>query len=385
MRILIGKVLYKTGLLNAVVRRIYRKGIWLDSLEKDTQFALLEDETPPDSQKTNAELFPAAFPFEHFKNIIAPNYKYGVQYGYILSSVSFFSSSGFCFYRNKLILDSVHYSPGGIIKLLKSVILKDPFLIFPFLFPSIFRLRKVNIACSLISGWSNYYHWITEQLPKLRAVDVHAQKHQTLPHIIIPNNPPHFMLETLDLLGYKDQILTIPSNKFRIGQFIIPTFPELTRSTAFWLKSQMLQSVGVTDLQNKQKIRIFVSRADAKQRRISNEDELFDLLKLYGFQRYQLSGMSVKDQVQLFSQASSVFSIHGAGLTNILWASACIVFEVLPPNERMGFHYARMSEVCNHKYIPLLGEVTDEKSNNLKIETSEVRKLMDEFFPLDHK
>lgn len=36
--------------------------------------------------------------------------------------------------------------------------------------------QTIDCACSLFSGWSNYYHWILEHLPKLRAIDYYKKK-----------------------------------------------------------------------------------------------------------------------------------------------------------------------------------------------------------------
>lgn len=70
------------------------------------------------------------------------------------------------------------------------------------------------------------------------------------------------------------------------------------------------------------KKRIFISRKDAIPRRqIVNEDELFSELKSVGFEVYELSSLSLDDQVALFKNAEIIVSPHGAGLANLLFCT----------------------------------------------------------------
>ncbi len=68
------------------------------------------------------------------------------------------------------------------------------------------------------------------------------------------------------------------------------------------------------------KKRIYVSRADAKIRRITNDKDVADLLKTkYGFEICSLSGVPFAEQVALFASAEIVVGAHGAGLANCLF------------------------------------------------------------------
>ncbi len=65
--------------------------------------------------------------------------------------------------------------------------------------------------------------------------------------------------------------------------------------------------------------RLFVSRADAKKRRLLNEDEIFARLEGFGFERVTAGNLSFADQVELFSEAQIAAGPHGAGLTNAMF------------------------------------------------------------------
>ncbi len=65
--------------------------------------------------------------------------------------------------------------------------------------------------------------------------------------------------------------------------------------------------------------RIYVSRNDARLRRVLNEDALLPELKARRFERVTLAGMPVARQVALFLNAEAVAGAHGAGLAHISW------------------------------------------------------------------
>jgi hypothetical protein len=67
--------------------------------------------------------------------------------------------------------------------------------------------------------------------------------------------------------------------------------------------------------------RIYISRNDARLRRVSNEDRIVPLLEARGFSRVILKGMPIAAQVRLFREAEAVAAPHGAGLAHTAWCS----------------------------------------------------------------
>jgi Glycosyltransferase 61 len=65
--------------------------------------------------------------------------------------------------------------------------------------------------------------------------------------------------------------------------------------------------------------RLYISRNDARLRRVSNEDGLLPLLEERGFQRLTLRGLPIARQVQLFRRAEAIVAPHGAGLAHSAW------------------------------------------------------------------
>jgi len=65
--------------------------------------------------------------------------------------------------------------------------------------------------------------------------------------------------------------------------------------------------------------RIYISRNDARLRRVRNEDRIVSMLEERGFQRVTLKGLPMARQVQFFRQAEAIIGPHGAGLAHTAW------------------------------------------------------------------
>lgn len=82
------------------------------------------------------------------------------------------------------------------------------------------------------------------------------------------------------------------------------------------------------------KRRLYVTRSDAKKRRIANEAELLPLLAKRGFEIVAPGKLSFREQVARFMWTDAVVGPHGAGLTNILFSpKASRVLEIFPANK----------------------------------------------------
>jgi capsular polysaccharide biosynthesis protein len=65
---------------------------------------------------------------------------------------------------------------------------------------------------------------------------------------------------------------------------------------------------------------------------VVNEPELEETLKDFGFHKVYLEDLSFLQQVALFQNASAIFGQHGAGFTNLIFATAgAHVFELFEP------------------------------------------------------
>src|SRR5690606_20250706 len=68
--------------------------------------------------------------------------------------------------------------------------------------------------------------------------------------------------------------------------------------------------------------------------------------------------MNVSQQIALFSRTEFLISIHGAGLTNIIFreGNPLKILEIIHPFNYVPFHYIMMAHTYGFQYQLLLGE-----------------------------
>ncbi|MCE7055267.1 glycosyltransferase family 61 protein [Algoriphagus sp. AGSA1] len=184
-------------------------------------------------------------------------------------------------------------------------------------FPSLLKpSRFVEKAIWMTDTWAhNYFHWMTESIPRLIALEGDYKDHK----VVLPKRLENFnyVSDSLNLLGYdhlffsKDQKLTIAS---------LVSFDRTAPS--FNYHQQVIKSIRNRMKVEKSKVsdrKIYVSRRKAGKRKIVNEEELILQLMRSGYEIHQFEDYSLAEQIQLMNGTSNFISMHGAGLTNMLF------------------------------------------------------------------
>lgn len=213
--------------------------------------------------------------------------------------------------------------------------------------------------------YSNYYHWVQNSLPRLEGVRRYEEMTGREPPLLIRKDPPMWLTDSLDVLGFGPERRIEWDRKLAtVSRLVVPSFRRLEfrhparrhthigvgfrnlavpGSACAWLRE-----AATADVPTGGDRRIYVSRADAHKRRVVNEEAVMAELEDRGFERYVLSELSFREQVELFANAGTVVAPHGAGLVNTLFASECRIVELAPEPIRptffmlarsMGFDY----------------------------------------------
>ncbi len=199
-----------------------------------------------------------------------------------------------------------------------------------------------------------YYHWMSEVLPRLMARDELTIETT----IIVPANLSRWQRESLSLLGItSDQTISLDKEYLDLDILYFPSYvgePGNPHARAIeWLRTKLLP---LDADQAKARRRLYITRRLAARRRVVNEDELAPILNDHGFEVIEAENLTVKEQIELFSQAEAVVSLHGAGLTNTIFAdSGCKVLEIFDPHH-VFVHYYALADVMKHDYWYLIGE-----------------------------
>ena len=180
---------------------------------------------------------------------------------------------------------------------------------------------RIEAECILVGGDDNYSHWLFRNLLKLAALDeALLQGH---PWLLNDDLKP-YQAEYLDLLGVSPQRRRlVPRGRvIACDRLIVPTLLTSKRAIAMgvdWLRERFAT---LCVPEGEAQSLVYVSRAEAARRHVSNEDELAAALIELGFQVVVPGRCSVREQIRAFSSAQLIVAVHGAGLTNMIYAPA---------------------------------------------------------------
>ena len=220
---------------------------------------------------------------------------------------------------------------------------------------------------ALVLGDSaNYYHWLIDDLPNyglLKQCD-HAGP------ILFGHHITGFHFESFakigldpDRLHYVEFLsrrpvgdLTVfhrPQTQMPMAQLMSGVVPAITAKRAEWLRS-----IFSPPEQKKGTKRIYISRAGAPHRSLSNEAQVLAMLEQRGFQSYPLGSMSMADQAALFSQAEIAIGPHGAGFTNMVFAPRSAKILELIPNQDLPPYFLGIAQAVGLDHFSLTGQLT---------------------------
>jgi capsular polysaccharide biosynthesis protein len=245
---------------------------------------------------------------------------------------------------------------------------------------------QIDEPCVLVGGSPSHYHWLVENLPRVYAASLLPELRGL--KLVVDAALAPVQEESLRLLGIgADRLVRIdpvrpqPFRTLWVPSLLAESF-SLHPAALHWLRAAFVADVPAVGPGR----RLFVSRRDAAQRRLVNEDEIVAVLAPLGYRTVVGSALGFAQQVEAFARAETVVGVAGAGLANILFAPrTATVLELhnLPAGaeffkriaQQLGLRYARGVGEC----LPQPGVI----ANNLdfRIDAAAFRKWMDEIHP----
>lgn len=183
---------------------------------------------------------------------------------------------------------------------------------------------------SILSNWNdgrNYFHWLLDGLTRLAVRDELPETTK----ILIPTNPSRFVTETIRLLSLEDQAVPAPAECVQPEQFYFCSPTAMTGAWNphgyEWLRRKF--SAHFADAGSGPPV--FLTRRGAS-RLPSNIEEIEGHFLSKGFRIIDCGSMTVLEQIRALSAAPAVAGLHGAAMTNLLWArSGTPVLEIFQP------------------------------------------------------
>jgi hypothetical protein len=183
------------------------------------------------------------------------------------------------------------------------------------------RRRRIGGARLWVTDdWSGgYFHWLADALPRLYAArDAARETTLLLPHgyerlEFVTSSLKLFRLRGVEYVGADEtcvcERLLLPTHTAPSGHYNEPLVREL--------RDFILDACGAAGA--KADARLYVSRAGAPKRRLTNEREVARAVGEFGFRVVRFEEHPFAEQVRLTASAGHLVSNHGAGLTNILF------------------------------------------------------------------
>jgi capsular polysaccharide biosynthesis protein len=167
--------------------------------------------------------------------------------------------------------------------------------------------------------WMNYYHWITESLPKLWLIKERLNALCLVLPIHYQKFP--FVIESLQPFVFR-KIFYIPSGmNIKVKDAIIPQIkprcsnydPVFVRNfRTFYTKIAEKKPNPFFNLGQK----IYIPRGNSNRRQIVNEQDVIKLLSNFGFKVVNATKFSFWNQIA-FSMSAKYLISNGSGLTNM--------------------------------------------------------------------
>lgn len=173
-------------------------------------------------------------------------------------------------------------------------------------------------------GSANYYHFLTDVLPRLGVYADAVPGADETPMILVPRSRG-WQRTLLEIAGYGHLPVVEdgPDVAVRADRLFVPSIPNVLEiapeSVVAWVREHLRPS---PDADTRPR-RLYVTRgSQPNSRRVVREDELWALLEARGFEKVEPGGLSPQEQIDVFSAAEIVVGPHGAALTNLLFARA---------------------------------------------------------------
>jgi capsular polysaccharide biosynthesis protein len=197
----------------------------------------------------------------------------------------------------------------------------------------------------------NFFHWLIEFLPRLVLYD--RCPHLKSVPLIMPKSSPGFIVESLKLTGYIPRTIFLDDGTYKFEKLYLLSM--LSANDAISWLNEKFQTGQCSPVTPK---RVYISRADAKIRFVSNESELQDTLLKFGFTTLVMSKLSLAEQISVFRAAECIIGPHGAAFTNLAFAQPGSTFIEFFSKGNIHTSYNRISGIRKLKYGFIVGEPT---------------------------
>ncbi|MDB5809526.1 MAG: hypothetical protein JWN94_1648 [Betaproteobacteria bacterium] len=178
--------------------------------------------------------------------------------------------------------------------------------------------RAIDEPCVLVGGDENFSHWLFRNVLKLSSLDRAGMLYEY--PWLINADLKKYQSEYLALLGQRpERLIKVERNSvLACRRLLVPALHVSTRAVTEgigWIRGRFAHLLAGPATR-----RIFISRRDGQRRSLLNEDDVFEALREWDFERVVPGEMSVVEQIETFASARCIVAAHGAALTNMIFS-----------------------------------------------------------------
>jgi Glycosyltransferase 61 len=204
---------------------------------------------------------------------------------------------------------------------------------------------------------SNYFHWLTEVLPKLHLICTLFGEC----NILLPTEYKDIGFVRQSLEAFREASVSYVTDEKSISISCLKLLSPVAPSGNFnpkvinELRFRLSQYLEVQDVDNRDRTRaeigIYISRAKANKRKIINETCLVNTIEKLGYHVAFMEDLSLIRQAKLMQGTKVLLGAHGAGLTNMLFMPAgSVVVEIRKEGDSHNNCFFSLASALGHRY-----------------------------------
>ncbi len=219
--------------------------------------------------------------------------------------------------------------------------------------------EPIAVLDDRFSGAMNICHFLLDRVTRIPLYE--GAWSQPGKFFLVEDVP--YYRDIFDRIGLSDRVIMPPSRRVSVrapeilfSSNIAADFRHPAHCGAGWAMDYLRRALRVEERPARPGRKLMISRADAARRTILNWEEVLPVFQRHGFEVVVLGPLATEAQIALFRDAAQVVGVHGAGLTNILFAPRdCVVLEILPPLSA-SWSYWQLASGLGQRYAALIAD-----------------------------
>jgi len=182
---------------------------------------------------------------------------------------------------------------------------------------------KGTVAILFANGATHFSHWMFDLLPKLEVLRLAGWPPEKIDHFVVNGFNTPFQKETFRRLGIpEDRVVPASGIVVTADTFLVPSDIRFNFRSPPWV-CEFIRGLFLDDRQrcaaDRMESRLYISRGEARRRRVLNEDQLREIVESRGFQTVFAEKLTIAEMAQLACRSSHIVTPHGAGATNVVF------------------------------------------------------------------